>query len=226
VNDKGPGAPYIWGQEGLAIARSKDGGKTWVKDDENNVKIDPPQNVSVKLRMTDKQITGWRDPIISSWKAADAARSLSEPRTYAILSGGIEPQGPTFFLYELDLASPHTSWKELGLLIEPEARPKRPETKWTGDRGWNWECGGFFELDGVSYLIFSSEGDWFEPFDGTPYVPKPPKWQLWFRGSIQLGSDGSPKFRIEQEGILDWGSYYAAQSFEEKPGGRRLFYGG
>lgn len=145
-------------------------------------------------------MTGWRDPFLAPWPTVSCLLHKPEETVYMIISGGLLHRGPTIFLYSLSSASPSdpdsptSGWTYLGPLIRPTPRPKQPGSGWTGDRGWNWECAGFFPLrvDGTEdrdVMIVSSQGDWRGPLDEIGLegkVLKAARWMLWFSGRSRL----------------------------------------
>lgn len=141
---------------------------------------------------------------------------------YGLISGGLKNQGSTLFLYEVDDL---LDWRYIGPLVAPRRPKPRPTSIWGGDWGTNWECGGFFELGGTSFLVVAPQGHWFESLEPirSEAAVAPKKWQLWASGHIQM-SEGRPHMTFEQEGVLDWGCLYAAQTFVGS-GGRRLVIG-
>ena len=116
-------------------------------------------------------------------------------------------------------------WSYLGPMVHPVTSPSTPSSPWVGDHGYNFECTNAFELGGQSYLVISPQAQYFEFLE--PQQPSTPKegkkWQLWATGQIKLDAD-VPVFKIQKEGVLDWGCLYAAQTFTDDTG-RRLLIG-
>lgn len=193
--------PYERGSEGVSIATSSDGGLTWQKDSKNPVILAPPEGL---------QVTGFRDPSISSLPMVDIL--LGRPKDkylYATLSGGLVGRTPTVFLYSLaidDLGK----WKSLGPIINI-GLDYRPDKKWCGEGGRNFECCSLFELDSLSTLITSTEGG-------------KKRWSLWMQGAMTL-TNGSPSWHYTKSGVLDWGCFYAASTSQHPSDGRRLIMG-
>lgn len=127
------------------------------------------------------------------------------------------------FLYEV--TNKGMDWSYLSPLVRPSPSPPKPPSAWIGDHGYNFECTNAFELGGQSFLIISPQAQYFELLE--PQQPDAPKegkkWQLWATGRMQLGAEG-PVFDIQQEGVLDWGCLYAAQTFTDASE-RRLLIG-
>ncbi|KAM0752095.1 Arabinanase/levansucrase/invertase [Meredithblackwellia eburnea MCA 4105] len=220
--------PYHPGTEKIAIATSKDQGKTWVRSSSNPIRTGPPPGTD---------ITGWRDPVISNWPAIDKILNVKpgEEQYYALVAGGIRDVTPAAFLYSVDPAD-LSQWKYIGSLISKEfsTTPLGGESKWVGHRGKNWECAGFFSLptsdpkrDEHEFVIFGTEGglrDQAGP-KGTPQ--RTPRWPIWLGGGFELenGEGSSPTFVPRQEGILDWGCWYAAQSVLDPVSKTRVLWG-
>lgn len=164
-------------------------------------------------------MTGWRDPFLYTWPSLDRLRG-SEKEMYAVLAGGIKDVGPTLFLYRLPSEGSfteraHGQWEFLGPLFEPVSRPNPPDSPWIGDLGHNWECPSFFTLGETDFVIVGSEGKWS---DKTAYQSrKMPSWQIWFSGKLATTASGV-EFQKTLEGVVDWGNYYAAQTFKANDG--------
>lgn len=171
-------------------------------------------------------MTGWRDPYVGRWPALADLFGRDRESLFGLISGGLADSGLTLFLYSI--RDVH-DWTYLGPLVEPRAISERPARPWTGDWGTNWECGGFFQIGQRSYLFIAPQGHYFEPLEPIrpEAAPAPKKWQLWASGHLQASHQGigaGPKMQFEQEGVLDWGCLYAAQTFEDREG-RRLMIG-
>lgn len=192
--------PYERGSEGVSLATSSDGGLTWQKDDRNPIIEGSPK---------DLEVTGYRDPSISSLPSLDRLLHRQAGQyLYATLSGGIAGSTPTPFLYSL-LSNDLSQWELLGPLMNL-GLDFVPDAKWCGEHGRNYECCNLFELQSVPTLITSTEG-------GAK------RWSIWVQGDMTL-KNGSPKLVYQKSGVLDWGSFYAA-STSEHPDGRRLIMG-
>ena len=193
-------------------------------------------------------MTGWRDPFLSPWLRLSHLLSLPPDTIYLMISGGLRDLGPTLFLYSLHPNADPSSkegWTYLGPLIRPTISPARPRSSWTGDRGWNWECSSFFEVEERSVAVLSAEGYFREKLPEEEVDPavvekgaepeKNPRWQLWFAGPLSSPARsregatkahrrGTAEMDIKLEGVLDWGDLYAAQTFLDNSG-RRLMWG-
>jgi len=219
--------PYPRNAAGIAIAASKDGGKTWTKPAEHPVLEGEPEGVAV---------TGFRDPYISAWPPLDQLRSQEEGKEgglYALVSGGIQGSGPTTFLYAVSKSN-LSDWEYLGPLVN---LPERfcPSETWKANFGLNWECTNFMTLeegaDSRLFLIIGAEGD-VERKHITQ--PKPPsqehllvrtiRQQLWMSGDL-VRDAGRIEMKYRYGGILDHGSYYAANSFLDSRSGKRVVHG-
>lgn len=214
--------PYPRNAAGLALATSKDGGKTWEKSPNNPILLGEPGAVSV---------TGFRDPYMARWPAADRLLRKNDEAVYGLVSGGIQGAGPTSFLYEIQPGDP-AKWRYLGPLVEMPSS-FQPSKKWSGNFGVNWECVNFlsFQSGPVSkhFLIIGAEGDaerdHIRAYDlpvGLP--PRTVRAQLWMSGDLSE-HEGSLRFQYRYGGFLDHGSYYAANSFQDPRSGRRIVYG-
>lgn len=229
--------PYVRGCEGLAIATSKDGGKSWNKLGINPILEEEPEGLDV---------TGFRDPYVASWPAIDAALGVNRPAAlYGVVSGGIRGEGPAVFLYEVcpdDL----TKFMYLGLLFKSAINLRR-SPKWSGDFGVNWECAGFMTLKSndesstMDFLIMGSEGGnerpWVTSFLSRQKESLPrrtTRYCFWVSGSLDIRGDAQPgvevegeriSFTHEMDGILDHGCFYAANSFFDPVMDRRVLWG-
>lgn len=212
--------PYVRGCETVALAVSSDAGRSWARVEENPVVAGPP---------LDLDVTGWRDPYVAPWPAVD--RLLRHERSeqaelkdqregdslYALLSGGVRGASPTSFLYRIDAAD-LGRWHYLGPLIEPGLNFS-PCPRWVGDFGVNWEVCNFVTLtdkaSGTSrdFIICGVEGR----LPAAEEVLSKGEFrathaQMWMSGPIRC--DGQlPKMRYRIGGTLDWGTYYAGNSF-------------
>ena len=211
--------PYPRNAAGLAIAESKDNGKSWVKCSENPILAGEPGEL---------QVTGFRDPFLAEWHALDHVRGKKS--LYGLVSGGIEGVGPTAFLYSV----PHenvSKWHYISPLIDMPAR-FQPSLKWTGNFGVNWECVNFLTLEPESStrvcLILGAEGDVerehirnFEP--GSDIPPRTVRSLLWMFGDLQIEND-SARVNYAHGGYLDCGSLYAANSFFDPISKRQIMH--
>lgn len=193
--------PYERGSEGVSLAISRDEGLTWQKDRTNPVVAAPPE---------DLQVTGFRDPSLSSLPSLDSL--LGRPRDqylYATLSGGIVEKSPTVFLYSIPVDNLR-DWQSLGAIVDI-GLDYTPDEKWCGEGGRNFECCSLFELETQTTLITSTEGG-------------KRRWSLWLQGEMSV-VDGRPKLEYTKSGVLDWGSFYAASTGQHPVDGRHLIMG-
>jgi beta-fructofuranosidase len=212
--------PYPRDAAGLAMATSEDGGQTWTKLPENPILVGEPEGVDV---------TGFRDPYFADWPALDRVRG--EHALYGTVSGGIEGSGPTVFVYAIQ-PDDLTRWKYLGPLVDLPVG-FQPSKNWSGNFGVNWECTNFMTLETGStsrnFLIIGAEGsvekDHVKGHKLPPTVPpRTVRGQLWMSGELERYEHGV-RFTYKQGGILDHGSYYAANSFLDPTSGRRIVFG-
>ncbi|ORX38175.1 glycosyl hydrolase [Kockovaella imperatae] len=212
--------PYTRGCEGVAMATSVDGGKTWHKYSKNPCVKEEPSSIDV---------TGFRDPFVAPWPALDAKRG-SSGSLYALMSGGIQNAGPRVFLYELDPQHP-SRWTYLYPLTVDVPSNAGSNTRWSKDLGVNWECASFATVRSLDrtisreVLMGGSEGV-EEELDAAYYVERPsapkhtPRSAFWTMGS--LNDEG--RLSLPVVGNLDWGSFYAAAKFDARDG-RQLLIG-
>lgn len=207
---------------GLALATSRDGGRTWTKDARNPFLAGEPESFAV---------TGFRDAYVAPWPAAADLRGSSRSTLYAVVSGGIKDTGPTSFLYEVTRDEP-TEWTHLGPLVNLPER-FQPSPHWTGNLGVNWECVNFMTLsDGDverHFLIIGAEGDVEKEHVASHPLPSglPPRTvrtQSWMSGELEKTA-GGVQMQYRMGGLFDHGPYYAANSFEDPKTQRRIVYG-
>lgn len=214
--------PYPRNAAGLALATSDDGGSTWSKSPENPILKGEPQGV---------EVSGFRDPYIANWPALDRLRGNSGKSLYGLVSGGIAGLGPTTFLYEIQ---PNFlgQWDYLNPLVDLPISYQTSK-KWGGNYGINWECTNFMTLESNSisreFLIIGAEGEVERDHinnSGLPAVtsPRTVRQQVWMSGNLVQKGD-SIKLQFKFGGILDHGSYYAANSFLEPLSNRRIVHG-
>jgi beta-fructofuranosidase len=114
-----------------------------------------------------------------------------------ILGSGVRGKGGMILLYT---SSDLRRWTYLHPLIEGEA------SKMTSvnpvDTGEMWECPDFFPLGDKHVLLISTIGK--------------VRWKV--------GTYSNQRFTPEKEGVVDWGSYYAAKTMLDAKG-RRILWG-
>lgn len=228
--------PHLVGSESLSMAKSFDSGKTWQKFSGNPILPSEPE---------DLEVTGWRDPFVSSWPSMAAALGRnSEDTLFGIISGGIRDVTPTTFLYAID-ANDLTKWQYIGPLVNfgLNIRPSR----WSGDLGKNWEVTNFVTLkDEIDpsitrdLLVMGTEGCLpsallqagdESPCDDSTSPSRPVRGQLWMSGSLQtnVASTSSDTSAVQMQygfgGHLDHGCLYAANSFFDTKTSKHIVWG-
>ncbi|EKG14409.1 Glycoside hydrolase family 32 [Macrophomina phaseolina MS6] len=201
--------PYNIGSEKLAIATSKDGGKTWSKPAANPILEGPPKDVPV---------TGWRDPYVAPWAAMGSALAgkYADGKLFATISGGLIGKTPTVFLYAVDECD-LTKWEYLGPLIDVGLN-KCP-SHWSGDLGVNWEVTNFMTLadgEGASqeFLILGAEG--CKSVYRQEGSKRTPRGQLWVAAQIKKLENRTTADSLMDHsygGVFDHGLFYAANGF-------------
>jgi beta-fructofuranosidase len=222
--------PYPRDAAGLAIALSRDGGRTWTKSTRNPVLAGEPAGVSV---------TGFRDPYVTGLPLIPRATEGRSGETgggvlYGLVSGGVQDGGPNVFVYGIPGGDPEGEWRYVGPLVDLPAR-FQPSEKWSGNYGVNWECANLLALRAGSevrhFMILGAEGDvekgHVENYQGPVAAPsRTVRAQLWMSGSlITTPSGDGVQFQYQHGGYLDHGPYYAANSFTDPQSGRTIVYG-
>jgi beta-fructofuranosidase len=227
--------PHIVGSESLSMAKSFDSGKTWQKFAGNPILPSEPE---------DLEVTGWRDPFVSSWPSMAAALGRDSGDTlFGIISGGIRNVTPTTFLYAID-ANDLTKWQYIGPLVNfgLNMRPSR----WSGDLGKNWEVTNFATLKDEKdpsitrdFLVMGTEGclpsalgqnDQDSPTSGPE---RPVRGQLWMSGPLKTNIPSTPtttatsavQMQYGFGGHLDHGCFYAANSFFDTKTSKHIVWG-
>ncbi len=114
-----------------------------------------------------------------------------------VLGSGIRGKGGTILLYSsLDLRH----WTYLHPLVEGNFSGK--DSTNPVDTGDMWECPDFFPVGNKHVLLISTMGK--------------VRWKV--------GTYANQRFTPEKEGVLDWGSYYAAKTMLDRDG-RRILWG-
>ena len=218
------------------MAKSFDDGKTWQKFAGNPILPSEPEGL---------EVTGWRDPFVSSWPSMAAALGRDpEDTLFGIISGGIRDVTPTTFLYAID-ARDLTKWQYIGPLVNfgLNLRPSR----WSGDLGKNWEVTNFVTLkDEIDpsiardLLVMGTEGcipsallqaGDESPCDASTGPSRPIRGQLWMAGSLQTraASTSSDSGVVQMQygfgGHLDHGCLYAANSFFDPKTSKHIVWG-
>jgi beta-fructofuranosidase len=228
--------PHIVGSESLSMAKSFDSGKTWQKFAGNPILPREPE---------DLEVTGWRDPFVSSWPSMAAALGRdSEDTLFGIISGGIRDITPTTFLYAID-ANDLTKWQYVGPLVNLglNLRPSR----WSGDLGKNWEVTNFATLKDEKdpsitrdFLVMGTEGclpsalsEDDDDSSGASGPERPIRGQLWMSGSPKTNTSSIPTSTASSAvqmqygfgGHLDHGCLYAANSFFDTKTSKHIVWG-
>lgn len=218
--------PYPIGTETLSLAQSYDYGATWQKYAGNPIVGGAPT----------PDYTGWRDPYVSYWPAADRLMGQQPNASlYALVSGGFRDRGPTTFVYKID-PNNLTSWQYVSPLIDIKSNTRAG--KWTGDVGKNWECVNRMTLKDPSsnlereFLIISAEG--VNPAQSTNgnttaaeelMIQRTPRYQLWMTGELAQGGNNSVTFVPSASGLFDSGNLYATNSFRHPITGHLMAWG-
>jgi beta-fructofuranosidase len=209
--------PYVYGSETLSMATSRDGGRTWQKDQGNPFLPGPPSGVDV---------TGWRDPFVSAWPALSKFLGIAaeEDVLFGCIAGGIKDQTPTAFLYSIRVAN-LKAWKYMGPLVNVGLNKRL--SRWSGDLGTNWEVVNFATLtndlnkQSMNIMIMGCEGclpaSSILAGQGSCSdisQQRTRRSQLWTAGRFQRSvhaQDGL--IALDFGGIFDHGCFYAANSF-------------
>jgi beta-fructofuranosidase len=218
--------PYKTGSEVLHAATSIDGGLSWQRHPKNPILPGPPDHLSV---------TGWRDPYTFHSPQFDIARGLPPNSTlYGIISGGLRDKSPTIFLYTIDEQNP-TQWTFLSTLLEPGLN--FCPTPLGGDFGINWEVANIATLKDseakeFTILIVGVEGckvaerQSLANAHSIPRAARSGRSQNWLCGTPKESSqEDDLKLQHEFSGVLDWGIFYAANSFWDPIYNQRIIFG-
>jgi beta-fructofuranosidase len=228
--------PYQKDSELVRMATSDDRGRTWKRHHARALVPGPPEGVDV---------TGWRDPFIGPWDSVDKClgRRVGD-YMYGILAGGVRHSSPAVFLYSID-AHDLTRWSFLCVPLAPGTNfapsPSLP------DFGTNWEVTNFMTLQDqskLSYdvLVMSVEGirpDSKRVFPGARGKRDRPtklrrinRAQNWLcaqvkKQSCTQGTNEQPVVALEFKfgGCLDWGCFYAGNSFRDPVTEKQIVYG-
>ena len=156
--------------------------------------------------VADDDLRTWKkmpEPVIAAPPAGLAVTGFRDPVVWRegnnwmlILGSGFYGKGGAILLY----SSPDLrNWTYLHPLVEGAGNA----TKSTNpvDTGEMWECPDFFPLGGKHVLLISTMGK--------------VRWKV--------GTYANQRFTPEKEGVVDWGSYYAAKTMLDKDGNRILW---
>ncbi len=154
----------------------------------------------------DESLRTWKklpEPVIAAPPPGMAVTGFRDPYVWRqgdqwmlILGSGIRGKGGAILLY----SSPDLRhWTYLHPLIEGTA--ERTNAVNPVDSGEMWECPDFFPLGRKHVLLISTMGK--------------VRWKV--------GNYANQRFIPQTEGIVDWGSYYAAKTMLDKNGHRILW---
>jgi len=143
------------------------------------------------------------DPVIAAPPAGLAVTGFRDPYVWRegdhwmlTLGSGLRDKGGMVLLY----TSPDLRhWSYLHPLVEGAA--SNTKTVNPVDTGDMWECPDFFPLGDRHVLLISTKG----------------------RVQWKVGTYTQQRFRPEKEGVVDWGSYYAAKTMSDRYGNRILW---
>jgi len=155
----------------------------------------------------DSDLRSWKklvDPVIAAPPADLEVTGFRDPvvwregdRWMLILGSGIRDRGGAILLY----ASPDLrNWTYLHPLVQ--GLPSGKDSANPVDTGDMWECPDFFPLADKHVLLISTMGK--------------VRWKV--------GTYAQQRFTPENEGVVDWGSYYAAKTMLD-PKGNRILWG-
>ena len=154
----------------------------------------------------DDDLLRWKklpEPVIASPPEKLAVTGFRDPclwregdRWSLILGSGTREKGGMILLYS---STDLRHWTYLHPLIVGSPSGKRsPNPVDTGDM---WECPDFFPLGDKHVLLISTMGK--------------VRWKV--------GTYKNQRFTAEKEGVVDWGSYYAAKTMLDRDGNRILW---
>jgi len=154
----------------------------------------------------DDDLRSWKklpDPVVAAPPAGRAVTGFRDPALWRegdkwmlILGSGTVERGGAIFLY----SSPDLRhWTYLHPLVEGSPSGKKSTNP--VDTGDMWECPDFFPLANKHVLLISTMGK--------------VRWKV--------GTYANQKFTPEKEGVVDWGSYYAAKTMLDAAGNRILW---
>jgi len=217
--------PYCHGSEQLHMANSNNGGLTWQRHPGNPFLAGPPEKFAV---------TGWRDPFVFSNKSLDKLLGQdADVGIYGIIAGGIRDQTPTIFLYSLN-PNDLMQWifKSTVINLGPNFSP-HPRF---GDFGLNWEVTNIMTLydeKGQSYdiIVAGVEGCITASKDeialGQPInrARRAGRGQKWLQGNFGSGTSSAMNMEYVSGGHLDYGAFYAANSFYDPVSKSQIVHG-
>ncbi len=154
----------------------------------------------------DDDLRTWKklaEPVIAAPPAGLAVTGFRDPVVWRegdtwmlIVGSGVTHKGGAILLY----CSPDLRrWTYLHPLIE--GAPSNSQSVNPVDTGEMWECPDFFRLGNKHVLLISTMGK--------------VRWKV--------GTYANQRFKAEKEGVVDWGSYYAAKTMPDADGNRILW---
>jgi beta-fructofuranosidase len=155
----------------------------------------------------DDNLRSWNkltDPVIAAPPEGLSVTGFRDPALWRegdnwmlVLGSGIRGKGGAILLYS---SSDLRHWTYLHPLVEGAFSGKN--TVNPVDTGDMWECPDFFPLGNKHVLLISTMGK--------------VRWKV--------GTYANQRFTPEKEGVVDWGSYYAAKTFLDR-NERRILWG-
>jgi beta-fructofuranosidase len=154
----------------------------------------------------DDDLRNWKklpEPVIAAPPVGLAVAGFRDPYVWRegnawmlILGSGFRGKGGAILLY----SSPNLRrWSYLHPLVEGSA--SNTKTVNPVDTGDMWECPDFFPLGDKHVLLISTMG----------------------KVHWKVGTYAEQRFTSEKEGVVDWGSYYAAKTMFDATGNRILW---
>jgi beta-fructofuranosidase len=236
--------PYHRGCELLRMATSNDHGRTWNRSPIHSLVPGPPEGLDV---------TAWRDPFIGQWDSLDKCLGrISGQYLYGVIAGGHRGLSPTVFLYSID-AMDLTRWEFVCTLLKPGIQFSQSQR--LPDFGSNWEVSNFMTLhDNLNrphdVLVMSVEGglrrgpqapSQYHSPETQRRTTKPNRSdhvQNWLcgrivsheddtssLGNIEKSSNTKVGMEFQFGGCLDFGCYYAGNSFHDPVTNQRIIHG-
>jgi beta-fructofuranosidase len=155
----------------------------------------------------DEELRRWKklpDPVIAVPPKGLQVSGFRDPavwregeRWMLALGSGFRDGGGAVLLYG---SNNLRDWEYLHPLLTGEKKESKSVNP--VDDGNMWECPDFFPLGNKHVLLISTAG------------------KVWWKS----GSYRAQKFHPEQEGVVDWGAYYAGRTMLDKQG-RRVLWG-
>jgi len=164
------------------------------------------REVQLLATATDDDLRTWQklpEPVISAPPADMKVTGFRDPFVWRegdqwllILGSGFKGEGGAILLY----SSPDLrNWTYLHPLVEGPGNGTQGANP--VDTGEMWECPDFFPLGNKHVLLISTMGK--------------VRWKV--------GTYANQRFTPEKEGVVDWGSYYAAKTMLDENGNRVLW---